>query len=93
MSSGTSSWALRVKKPVRKNVERAPRPERERLVAALESMSRDPFAGDIQPLKGARDAFRRRVGDWRILFEVDRSERVVNVTEIVRRTSTTYRRR
>jgi hypothetical protein len=58
MSSETSSWVLRVKKPARKSVGRAPRPERERLAATLEAMAHDPFSGDIQPLKGTPDPFR-----------------------------------
>jgi mRNA interferase RelE/StbE len=93
MSSGPSSWELRVKKPAHKSVRRAPRPERERLARALEEMARDPFAGDVVPLKGAPNSFRRRVGDWRIFFDVDRKSRSVDVTEIARRTTTTYRHR
>lgn len=33
-------------------------------------MTRDPFAGDMQPLKNERAAFRRGVGDWRLFFDV-----------------------
>ncbi len=53
----------------------------------------DPFAGDVQPSKGHPVAFRRRVGNWRIFFEADRAHRVVEITDIVRCTSTTYRKR
>ena len=74
-------------------MERAPRHERERLTLVLEEMARDPFVRDVQPLKGQPNSFRRRVGDWRILFDVDRSARTVDVTDIVRRTTTTYRKR
>lgn len=56
-------------------------------------MTVDPFAGDVQPSKGHPVAFRRRVGNWRIFFEADRAHRVVEITDIVRRTSTTYRKR
>jgi mRNA-degrading endonuclease RelE of RelBE toxin-antitoxin system len=93
MSSVPTSWELRVHKPARKSLAYAPRPERERLVAALEAMTVDPFAGDVQPSKGHPVAFRRRVGNWRIFFEADRAHRVVEITDIVRRTSTTYRKR
>ena len=34
-------------------------------------MGSDPFTGDIERLKDERAAFRRRVGDWRIFFDVD----------------------
>jgi mRNA-degrading endonuclease RelE of RelBE toxin-antitoxin system len=37
--------------------------------------------------------FRKRVGDYRIFFDVERHQRLIRVHDIVRRTSTTYRRR
>lgn len=53
-------------------------------------MRDDPFAGDVVRLQG-RASFRRRVGAYRIIFEVDRGERHVTVTKIVRRSETAYR--
>ena len=35
----------------------------------------------------------KRVGDYRVFFDLDRDERLIRVHDIVRRTSTTYRRR
>ena len=56
-------------------------------------MRSDPFTGDIERLKDERAAFRRRVGDWRIFFDVDPERRVVDVPSIECRTTTTYRKR
>ena len=56
-------------------------------------MGSDPLTGDIRRLKNERAAFRRRVGDWRIFFDVDPERRVVDVSSIERRTTTTYRQR
>lgn len=86
-------WEVRVRKPARRSVLRAPRPERERLLRALEEMEREPFTGDIQPLKNQPTAWRRRVGAWRIFFDVYPDQRLVDVVDIDRRTTTTYRRR
>jgi len=38
-------------------------------------------------------AFRRRVGDWRILFDASPERRVIEVADVARRSSTTYRKR
>jgi mRNA-degrading endonuclease RelE of RelBE toxin-antitoxin system len=35
-------------------------------------------------------AIRRRVGSWRILFDVDQAKRVVVILGVKRRTTTTY---
>jgi mRNA-degrading endonuclease RelE of RelBE toxin-antitoxin system len=68
-----------------------PERDRHRVTAALVSMREDPFAGDVTALKGQyRGLFRRRVGSWRIIFELDARERVVMVHDILRRSSTTY---
>jgi mRNA-degrading endonuclease RelE of RelBE toxin-antitoxin system len=53
----------------------------------------DPFTGDVVHLTNADAAFRRRVGDYRILFDVFRGRRHVDVVAILRRTTTTYRKR
>ena len=70
MNSAPGSWELRVKKPAQKNLQRAPRPERERLAAELEAIARDPFGGDTQRLQGSLESYRHRVGHYRILYDL-----------------------
>jgi mRNA-degrading endonuclease RelE of RelBE toxin-antitoxin system len=53
-------------------------------------MEQDPFSGDIVRLKAQPTAWRRRVGNWRILFDIVPEKGQVLVHDIVRRTSTTY---
>lgn len=57
--------------------------------SALDEMEKDPFAGDIKYLRGD-PGLRRRVGNWRIFFRVERAENTVYISAIERRTSTTY---
>jgi mRNA-degrading endonuclease RelE of RelBE toxin-antitoxin system len=59
----------------------------------LDEMTTDPFSGDVPPLKNQSSAFRRRVGNWRIFFDVSHDQRLVEVTSIERHTTTTYRKR
>jgi mRNA-degrading endonuclease RelE of RelBE toxin-antitoxin system len=54
-------------------------------------MQEDPYSGDIVALRGEyRGLFRRRVGSWRIIFELDAERRRMLVHDILRRTSSTY---
>ncbi|MBZ5538776.1 MAG: hypothetical protein LAO31_22755 [Acidobacteriia bacterium] len=53
-------------------------------------MGTNPFMGDIVRLKGEPKTWRRRVGNYRIFFDVDPIFRIVDIVEITRRTSTTY---
>jgi mRNA-degrading endonuclease RelE of RelBE toxin-antitoxin system len=64
--------------------------DQQRILAALAHMQDDPFRGDIAYLKGQGGTLRRRVGHWRIFFDVYPMEHRVVILAIVRRTSTTY---
>ena len=82
-------WTVVLVGPAQKSLERVPAGDRTRILAALSEMQRDPFQGDIRKLQGL-SGFRRRVGNWRVFFEIALERRQVVVTAIVRRTSTTY---
>jgi mRNA-degrading endonuclease RelE of RelBE toxin-antitoxin system len=56
-------------------------------------MAQDPLSGDVVVLRDYPTGYRRRVGPYRVLFDVDHATRNVQVQEIERRSSTTYRRR
>ncbi len=82
-------WTVVLAGPARKALKRVPTGDRTRILAALEEMQQDPFRGDIRKLQGL-PGFRRRVGNWRILFEIVPERHHVVVAAIERRTSTTY---
>jgi mRNA interferase RelE/StbE len=87
------TWTLIIAKPAQRQLERVPRADQTRLLDTFEAMRRNPFDGDIAQLKNQPANFRRRVGAWRIFFDLDHDERRIEVLAIMRRTSTTYRRR
>ena len=82
-------WTVVLSGPARKSLKRIPAGDKKRILAALAEMQHDPFRGDIRRVQGL-SGFRRRVGDWRILFEVMPEPRQVVIAAIARRTSTTY---
>jgi mRNA-degrading endonuclease RelE of RelBE toxin-antitoxin system len=82
-------WTVVLAGPARKSLKRIPAGDKTRILSALAEMEQNPFQGDIRRLQGL-PGFRRRVGNWRILFEVLVERRHVVVAAIERRTSTTY---
>jgi mRNA interferase RelE/StbE len=82
-------WELVVEKGAAKRLQRFPKNDQKRMATALIEMESDPFSGDMVKLKGTA-GFRRRVGAFRILFDLNLELRRVEVTDIARRTSTTY---
>ena len=82
-------WTVVLAGPARKALKRVPTGDRTRILAALGEMQQNPFEGDIRKLQGL-PGFRRRVGNWRILFEIVPERRHLVIAAIERRTSTTY---
>lgn len=59
-------------------------------MAAIDAMHSNPMSGDVVKLAG-QDAFRRRVGNYRIIFRIDFKALAVCIVDVQRRTTTTYR--
>ena len=84
------AWNLQIAGPAQRDYRKLPANDQRRVKAALIAMQEDPFSGDIQRLKGQPTAWRRRVGNQRIIYDLYTDERLIVVSAILRRTSTTY---
>ena len=82
------TWRLLVTKSAGKQLAKLPSREQIRIERALDTIQADPFSGDIKRLQPSGS--RRRVGNYRIFYDLDVEENLVVVTAIQRRTSTTY---
>lgn len=82
------AWKVVLARQAAKKLARVPERDRVRIVAALQEMGDTPWTGDIAKLHDERAGYRRRVGSYRIFFDVDDLE--IQVVAIERRTSTTY---
>jgi mRNA interferase RelE/StbE len=83
-------WNVQITAPAQKELQRLPAGDQQRVKAALLSMQEDPFRGDIKRLKGHPTAWRRRVGNYRIVYNLYFDARLIVVAGVLRRTSTTY---
>ena len=83
-------WTVALSSRAQKDLRRLPARDRNRVAAALEAMRTDPLSGDVVKLKG-QAAFRRRVGEYRILFDIEFRSRTARVFAVLRRSTTTYR--
>ena len=87
------TWDVEVSSGAVKDLRRMPPDRRSRIARAIDGMEADPLAGDVKPLKGRRweGRFRKRVGDYRIIFSLDRAVHRVAISAILLRSETTYR--
>ena len=84
------AWNLEITGPAQKEFQKLPAKDQARVKNALLAMQQDPFSGDIKRLKGQALAWRRRVGNYRIVYDLHVQEQRIVVAGILRRTSTTY---
>ena len=56
--------------------------DRQRIVASIQSLARDPRPAGCQKLSGEPDRYRLRVGRYRIVYSVGDSELVVVVVRV-----------
>ncbi len=65
---------------VQKELDRLPDDVVMRIVARLAQLERNPRPADVKKLKG-RDAWRIRVGDYRVIYEIhDREVQILVIT-------------
>ncbi len=83
-------WVVLVDSSVKKKKKRLPKRDAERLTLVIKQLAINPYAGDIEKMDGEKDTWRRRIGSYRIKYEVHTSQKVVYVFDLQRRTSTTY---
>lgn len=59
-------------------------PKRDAILSWLERLCVDPFTKDnnVKPLEGLDAAYRRRFGEWRVSYTIDRAGKVIEVFEV-----------
>lgn len=74
------SYTIRIEKPAEKFIMRQPKGEQERLLKAIRKL---PHEGDIKRLQGKKSKGfdRLRVGDYRVIFRVERDQLIVCVID------------
>jgi mRNA-degrading endonuclease RelE of RelBE toxin-antitoxin system len=80
--SESSDYRFIVVRSAAKTLRRCPKAGQ--IMHWLDALCADPFAPDnnIKPLTGVADGYRRRFGDWRVSYRVDRAARIVEVFEV-----------
>jgi len=86
-------WTLRVARVVERKLQRLAPKDRRLILAALDDLQRDPYRAALEPLKHQPTGYRLRVGNWRLPTDIFADELVIVVSDLLRRTSTTYRKR
>lgn len=78
------NYSVSIKQSAFKALANIDKPQRQRLIDAIEKLNTSPTAGSV--LKGEFSGLRRiRVGDYRIVYEVQDAQLVILVIRIAHR--------
>lgn len=84
------NWTVKIARKAEKTFDRLSTKDQRLILQALDEMAIDPFSGDIVRLRSERSAWRRRVGNYRLFFDIYTDTKIVDIVEIGRRTSKIY---
>lgn len=74
-------WRIVVTASAMKSLQRLSRPDRERIVRAIDTLP----AGDVRPLVGFPNEWRLRVGGWRVRYRRDDVDRLLTILVVAPR--------
>lgn len=86
----SADWDLQVNSVVFKNLKNIPRHYVGAILGVIKLLPLNPYFGDIQKMKGEENAWRRRIGAYRIFYKIKIPEKTILVFRIGRRNSKTY---
>ena len=84
------NWSLIVNSSVHKILKRIPRKHARKIIEVFDELSINPYAGDIRKMEGEEEVWRRRIGSYRIKYEIQSPQKLIRILEVSRRASNTY---
>ena len=86
-----ASFSLQWRKSTRKDLRRIPREAVSRIIAGVEKLAEEPLPHGSEKLSGSERTYRIRVGDYRVVYELLRDAKIVEIQR-VRHRKDVYRR-
>ena len=75
------AYSVGVQRRAQKQIARLPATTQDRIEDALQSLANDPRPRSSRKLRG-REGVRLRVGDYRVIYEVDDGRRTITILQI-----------
>ena len=85
-----ADYTITFARPARKELETLPAAVAERVLKKIEALSNNPRPGGSIKLHGSRNLWRVRVRDYRIVYSIDDSAKMVDVS-VIRHRRDVYR--
>lgn len=80
-----ASYRLALTETAEKELKRLPNSMTARIAGRIEKLAAKPRPSGCKKLKGGVDEWRIRIGDYRVIYTIDDTEKAVDVTRIAHR--------
>ena len=79
------SYRIEIRDSVRKEVAAFPRRDQHRVMAAIASLAQEPRPLGVRKLSGPFEAYRIRVGDYRVVYQIADKVLIVYIVRVAHR--------
>jgi mRNA interferase RelE/StbE len=69
------SYTVQTRNSLRKDVKKIPDRILKEIYRGIDLLAEDPYREGVRKIKGSDDLYRIRVGDYRVLYEIDDKEK------------------
>jgi mRNA interferase RelE/StbE len=76
------AFRIEWKKSTRKDLRKLPPNAADKIVEAVENLAANPFPHGAEKLSGSEHAYRIRLGDYRIVYEVVTESKLVEIQRV-----------
>jgi mRNA interferase RelE/StbE len=77
----TTTWTVKYHRDIEKEIRKLPKKFILRVLTAIESLAENPRPRGSQKIEG-HDLWKIRVGDYRILYQIDHNQRIINTYRV-----------
>jgi mRNA-degrading endonuclease RelE of RelBE toxin-antitoxin system len=86
-------WTIELSDEAEKQFKKLPHKVQRQVAQSIDAIEKDPFSGNVKALQGKewKGWYRKRVGNYRIIFAPNHSTRQVQIASILPRSEKTYK--
>jgi mRNA interferase RelE/StbE len=76
------AFRIEWKKSTRKDLRKLPSATVDKIIGAVEGLAENPFPHGVEKLSGSEHAYRIRLGDYRVVYEVVAELKLIEVQRV-----------
>ena len=79
------TYRIIIPRLVQKQLDDLPKKQRERLISAIRLLADEPRPSGVKKLKGYEKMYRIRIGDYRVIYNIEDQEKLILVLSSIHR--------